>query len=51
MRTDYDALYGEAEAISHSSVIAVRPRKKAAGRAAASLPVRALRRARRALRG
>jgi hypothetical protein len=29
-RTLYDALYGEAEAISHSSVIAVRPRKKAA---------------------
>ncbi len=29
-RTAYDTLYGEAEAISHSSVIAVRPRKKAA---------------------
>lgn len=29
-RGAYDALYAEAEAISHSSVIAVRPRKKAA---------------------
>jgi len=33
-RGAYDALYGEAEAISHSSVIAVRPRKKAAGKQA-----------------
>lgn len=34
-RGAYDALYAEAEAISHSSVIAVRPRKKAAGKPAA----------------
>jgi hypothetical protein len=48
-RAEYDALYGEAEAISHSSVIAVRPRKKkAAGGAAtrASLPRRVLRKLR-----
>lgn len=45
-RGEYDALYGEAEAISHSSVIAVRPRKKAAAAkdgASPSLAARALR--------
>ncbi|MFL5844411.1 MAG: sulfotransferase family protein [Solirubrobacteraceae bacterium] len=43
-RDRYDALYGEAEAISHSSVIAVRPRKKpAGGQAAPSLGARVLR--------
>lgn len=46
-RGAYDALYGEAEAISHSSVIAVRPRKKAAGQQTApSLRTRVLRRLR-----
>lgn len=51
-RVAYDALYGEAEAISHSSVIAVRPRKKAAKQQAPpSLQARVLRRLRRALRG
>src|SRR5688500_6887124 len=46
-RGTYDALYGEAEAISHSSVIAVRPRKKAGGQQAApSLRTRVLRRLR-----
>jgi hypothetical protein len=57
-RAAYDALYGEAEAISHSSAIAVRPRKKKAPQAPASarariarrLPPR-VRRALRALRG
>ncbi|MDX6663913.1 MAG: hypothetical protein QOG68_119 [Solirubrobacteraceae bacterium] len=46
-RVTYDALYGEAEAISHSSVIAVRPRKKgAAKQSPRSLPARVLRRLR-----
>ncbi len=47
-RLAYDELYREAEAISHSSVIAVRPRKKAAARARPSLPARVARRLRRA---
>jgi hypothetical protein len=47
LRGEYDALYGEAEAISHSSVIATRPRKKKAGAGApASLPRRVLRKLR-----
>lgn len=47
-REEYDALYGEAEAISHSSVIAARPRKKRPGTGAgsASLPRRVLRKLR-----
>jgi hypothetical protein len=50
-RVAYDELYGEAEAISHSSVIAVRPRKKAAGQQAPpTLRGRVVRRLRRALR-
>jgi len=48
-RAAYDALYGEAEALTHSSVIAVRPRKKAAQTPPApSLGARVLRRLRAA---
>lgn len=45
-RALYETLYGEAEAISHSSVIAVRPRKKAGKQAPPSLRARVLRRLR-----
>jgi hypothetical protein len=47
-RVIYDGLYGEAAAISHSSVIAVRPRKKPAGGAqdAPSLGAKVLRKLR-----
>ncbi len=46
-RARYDALYGEAEAISHSSVIAVRPRKKkGAAKPPPSLRARVMRRLR-----
>lgn len=47
-RSRYDELYGEAEAISHSSVIAVRPRKKkgAAAKRPPSLRARVMRRLR-----
>lgn len=45
-RTRYDELYGEAEAISHSSVIAVRPRKKKAPQKPPSLRARIARRLR-----
>ena len=47
LRDRYRTLYSEAEAISHSSVIATRPRKKKAGASApASLPRRVLRKLR-----
>jgi hypothetical protein len=42
--SEYTALYGEAEAISQSSVTAVKPRKKAASAAPPSLRVRVARR-------
>ncbi|MCW2966587.1 MAG: hypothetical protein JWM71_359, partial [Solirubrobacteraceae bacterium] len=49
VRGVYDELYAEAEAISQSSVIAARPRKKAAGQQApASWRARVARKLRRA---
>lgn len=45
-RTRYDELYGEAEAIAHSSVIAVRPRKRGGAGRPPSLRARIARRLR-----
>ena len=57
-RGEYDALYGEAEAISHSTVIAARPRKNAAAAKAPTpsgakglVPVSVKRRVKRLLKG
>jgi hypothetical protein len=50
-RGEYDALYAEAEAISHSSVIAARPRKKAGASAPPTMSIRVKRRVKRLLKG